>query len=840
MSDTKPVLSISVGEFVEYTLRSGDLVLDYTITEHIRAVDGIRFHQQIQSQRPKQYTPEFTLSHSVETEDFILVLSGRADGVYHYPNKAIIDEIKTTTENPDTFETKPNLLHWGQAKLYALFYATQHHLDSIDVQLTYFKPGSSGFYYKDETAKKSKTREYLQTFSIEELQAFFQDLLTGYIQWMKTLHRWHQTRNESIKQLKFPFSEYRPGQREMAVDVYKAIKESQQLIMEAPTGIGKTMASVFPAIKAVGNHLIEKFFYLTAKTTGRTVAQKAFEDLKKRGLHFKSLSLTAKDKICFNPTCGCNGEECQYARGFYDRINPAVDAVFQREIDILSQEIIENTALEFTVCPFEFSLELALWADAIIADYNYAFDPRVFLKRFFNQENTQKKYAFLVDEANNMVDRSREMFSAELYKKKFQELRPQLKGVHLGLYRAVGSLLNGFNKLKKECEDAGEPLSMPESPDDFVGLLVRFLNTAEKWLVQNIPATFRKDLISLYFETNWFLKVAEIFSHQYITTLEEIGGDFRVKLFCIDPSVLLSAAFERCKAAVFFSATLSPLDYFRQVLGCAPNAQELVLSSPFPTQNLYCAIADRVSTLYKNRDQTKTDIARMINAMVRSHAGNYLVFFPSYQYMNMIFEIFVMMNPHVERVIQVPGMTETQRLDFLERFSEENRVNGKTLVGFAVMGGVFGEGIDLVGDRLSGAAVVGVGLPGISLEREAIKEYFDEQNDSGFEFAYLYPGMNRVLQAAGRVIRTPKDHGVVVLIDHRFTTSRYRELFPHHWKPNRVGTDGQLQYLLSRFFAHKAKNDPKPGDPVNPGNGAESEIGNGSGNGGVQEVLPVS
>jgi DNA excision repair protein ERCC-2 len=558
------------------------------------------------------------------------------------------------------------------------------------------------------------------------------------------------------------------------------------------------MAAVFPGVKAVGNGLTNKFFYLTAKTTGRAVAEKALNDLRARGLHFKSVTLTAKDKICFNPDKECNPEECECARGFYDRINEAVETTFQQED--LSRDVIAAAARQFTVCPFELSLELALWVDCVICDYNYAFDPRVYLRRFFGEETGEKNSTFLVDEANNLVDRSREMFSAELYKKSFLELRRLVKKDIPNVYKTLGLLNTRFVELRKEITDADKPISQEKYPDDLVSYLRRFTRETEKWLVRNIKTAYREDLMSLYFEVSWFLKVTEFYGGNYATCLEEVGEDLRVKLFCMDPSQLLAEAFMRCRSAIFFSATLSPMDYFRQVLGCDPAAKEIRLPSSFPRENLCLAVMDRISTMFKYRQQTKLAVARAIDLMAKQRPGNYLVFFPSYQYMKMIFELFNIMNPFKEILVQSPGMTEAERDEFLAKFSKDNLVNGKTLVGFAVMGGVFGEGIDLVGDRLSGAAIVGVGLPGISLERELIKDYFANLQGTGFEYAYLYPGMNRVLQAAGRVIRTAEDRGVVLLIDHRFSTHQYRVLFPPHWQPNRIRDERHLEEILKNFY----------------------------------------
>lgn len=771
---------------MEHTLRSGDLVREFVeFSSGDRAQEGIRAHRKIRDSRPAEYRAEVTVSHQVEIDEFIVDINGRADGIYEYPDHVIIDEIKSTTRNLDTYETEQPPVHWGQVKVYAYIYAVQNELREIDAQLTYYQ-------VNDE-----KAREFRQTFSQEDLETFFFDLLKRYLGWAETLEKWAEERDKSIKPLKFPFAAYRPGQRRMALDIYHAVKKEQQLIVEAPTGIGKTMAAVFPAVKAMGNGLTDKFFYLTAKTTGRAVAEKALTDLRGNGLKFKSLTLTAKDKICFNPDSACNGEECQFARGFYDRINEAVETTFQQES--LTRETIETAARQFNVCPFEFSLELSLWVDSIICDYNYAFDPRVYLRRFFGEENIEKKYTFLVDEANNLVDRSREMFSAELFKQSFLELRRAVKKDIPKMFQALGKINSRLVQLRKECKEERGAMARETYPDEFLPLLRRFIRVTEKWLSRNIKTAYRDEILNLYFDVSWFLKVSDFYDGNYATCLEETDNDFRLKLFCIDPSLLLTEAFLRCGSAIFFSATLSPVDYFRQILGCAAEAKELILPSPFPWSNLCLPVADRISTLYKYRERTKMEVAQTIDTLVKQQPGNYLVFFPSYKYMKTVHGLFAVMNPFKKILVQSPGMTEGERDEFLETFSEDNAAAGKTLVGFAVMGGIFGEGIDLVGDRLSGAVIVGVGLPGISLERELIKEYFTNLQGTGFEYAYLYPGMNRVFQAAGRVIRTEDDRGVVLLIGHRFSTHQYRILFPRQWRPIRIRDQRHLQEVLTEF-----------------------------------------
>jgi DNA excision repair protein ERCC-2 len=450
------------------------------------------------------------------------------------------------------------------------------------------------------------------------------------------------------------------------------------------------------------------------------------------------------------------------------------------------------------VCPFEFSLTLSLWTDCIICDYNYAFDPRVFLRRFFLEENGH--YTFLIDEAHNLVDRSREMFSAELFKQPVLNTRRSLRHELPAISKNLGQINSWMGRARKKCDACS--LSMyaeKKSPDDLLPLLHSFMRMTERWLSRNIKTPFREDLLELFFAVAGFLRVAEHYDECYATCFYKIKKDLKLKLFCIDPSDQLKSALTRCNAAVFFSATLSPMEYFKKILGCAENAKQLTLPSPFPAENLALFVADSVSTLYRQREKTKDQVAQAIFTLIHQKKGNYLVFFPSYEYMMTVYESLNSECPPGEIILQTPHMSEPAREEFLKRFATENL---QTLVGFAVMGGVFSEGIDLVGDHLSGAVVVGVGLPGISLERDLIREYFAVSLHAGFEYAYQFPGINRVFQAAGRVIRTETDRGVVLLIDQRYATQRYRILLPGEWSPARVRNLQQFAEDL-RMFWHR-------------------------------------
>ena len=775
----KKILKIAVRDLVAHVLRSGDLAFEFLSST--RPVEGIRIHQKIQQSRPEGYQSEVAVSHNIETELFTLAIGGRIDGIQETSNGVVIEEIKTTTRSLDHFEHHEDAAHWGQLKSYAYIYAKHNKLPGLDARLT---------YYQVDTGQ---ILDFQKQVTLAELESFFQDLVAGYLQWAQTIMRWQRLRDASIRRLEFPFSNYRPGQREMAVGVYRTIKNQSQLLVQAATGIGKTMAVIFSAVKALGQEISTKIFYLTARTTGRIAAEKALDELRKKNLRLKSLTITAKEKICFNPAANCNPDECEFAKGYFDRLNGALEDIFHQ--DAFTREAVAQAARYHRICPFEFSLELSLWAECIICDYNYAFDPRVFLRRFFQEETGN--YTFLIDEAHNLVDRSREMFSAELFKQPLLEVRRAVRGELPRVYKSLGKINAWMVKAGKKSDASAPVWHEKEPPATLLPLLRRFLGITEHWLSRNLKASFREDLLNLYFKISGFMRVAEQYDESYATCYEKIKKDLKLKLFCIDPSIGLKHALNRCMAAVFFSATMTPMAYFQKILGCHEGAAELILTSPFPAENLGLFVSNRLSTLYRQRQSTKFHISQAIRTFINQKKGNYLVFFPSYEYLQMILDTFVSDSPDSETIVQTPAMSEREREDFLNRFSRDNPAS---LLGFAVMGGIFGEGIDLVGDRLSGAVVVGVGLPGICLERELIREYFAATLNAGFEFAYQYPGINRVLQAAGRVIRSETDRGAVLLIDQRYATYRYRSLLLPQWNPIQVRNQAQFAHDLQKFW----------------------------------------
>ena len=788
MMDETIFLKTSVRNLVEFVLQEGDLHTGGFQTPD-RAVVGIWGHRRLQRSRPEGYEAEVPISHVASSDGLRLEIFGRIDGVFSQESPVTIEEIKTTTHDL-SLSAGDNVLHWAQAQCYAYIYAQQHHLAEIRVQLTYYQVDSHD------------VKTFQRLFDLAELDSFFTGLVAAYLDWMKKVIAWRGRRDESIKQLDFPYPAYRPGQREMAVAVYKTIHGSRKLFAQAPTGIGKTIAALFPAVKALGSDLAAKIFYLTAKTSGRLVAEQTLDDLRQAGLSLKSVTLTAREKVCFCTAGGIEPEECPYARNYYGKVKAALAELDGH--DSFTRPVITGLAQRYEVCPFEFSLDLALWVDCIICDYNYAFDPQAYLRRFF--DNVAEPYIFLVDEAHNLPDRARQMFSAELDKQAVLALRKLVKP-HLP---DLAKSLSGINQVlldRRKLVEAGDlpALVEQETPADLLQAIRRFTRQAEAWLALNRPAPFRPALLEFYFQCSTYLRFAETFFYAgYVSYFERRdAAGLTARLFCLDPSPFLAAALDRCRAAIFFSATLLPQAYFARVLTGAADQPHLTLPSPFPREHLRLLVHSHVSTLYADRASSYPAVTAAIEAVCTAHTGNYLVFFPSYAYLAAIAELLKARWPERQLLIQDRGMAEAAREAFLARFSASNE---ETLIGLAVMGGIFGEGIDLVGDRLIGAVIVGVGLPQLCLERDLLKEYFNRHNNNqGFAYAYQYPGLNRVMQAAGRVIRTENDRGVIVLIDDRFTRPRYTRLYPPEWRSFQpVQSAEQVRQKLAEFWSAPA------------------------------------
>jgi len=783
LSEAHQAHTISVRSLVTFVLQE-DSLTPGGFQKRDRAQAGTQGHKRVQRSRPEDYQTEVEIAFRVDGEEPSMEVRGRIDGLYAAQEPVIIEEIKTTTLALDSVNEDHNPLHWAQAQCYAHMLARQENLCEVCIHLTY--------YQLDSRAEKTFERH----FTAAELETFFSELITPYLVWFRKVRERQMQRDQSVQELDFPYEAYRPGQRDMAVDVYKAIRANDRLYVQAPTGVGKTIAALFPAVKALGLGLADKIFYLTAKTPGRFVVEVALDDMRRAGLQFKSVTLTAKEKICFCPPVNCDPEECVFACNYFGKVKTALAEIDQ--YDAFSRPVIEQIAREYEICPFEFSLDLALWVDCIICDYNYAFDPRVYLRRFF--DFSTDPYVFLIDEAHNLPDRARSMYSAELDKKTVLDLRRALKG-HLPVLVKKLSVINKILlEKRKACQAEGlNALVEQEPPEKLLKAVREFNQKAEDWLVLNRSTEFRQELLDFYFSCSNYLRTAEYFDTFYVSYFERQGrADLKAKLFCLDPAPMLAAPLDRSQSTIFFSATLLPLEYFMKLLTGSDDHPKRAFRSPFPVENVRLLIHNRISTKYRQRADSYAPIASAIETICDAQVGNYLVYFPSYAYMSAVLELVKERLPEEQLLVQDRGMSEAARETFLAQFSSENP---ETLIGFAVMGGIFGEGIDLVGERLIGAVVVGVGLPQLCLERDLIKGYFDQHNASGFAYAYQYPGFNRVLQATGRVIRTEIDRGIIVLIDERFTHARYRRLYPAHWQGYQVvKREAEIKDQLGRFW----------------------------------------
>lgn len=860
MRITEGLVKISVRELVEFVLRQGSI--RNNVVSSNRAVIGTMAHKKIQDSMEANYEAEVRMVYECKVGEVTFVVEGRADGIIRDLVSVTIDEIKTTATPLEAIDEDFNPLHWAQAKCYAYFYAKDKHLDQMQVRLT---------YYNIET----KEIKHLQKgFAYEELQAFFNDLIRRYYKWIKFYMDWMKKRDGSLQTLTFPFERYRQGQREVAGSVYRSIRDGKNLFVNAPTGIGKTISTLFPAFKAMGEGKGTKIFYLTAKTITRTVAEEGVIRLQKNGAQIKALTLTAKDKICFCDKRQCHPDFCQWADGHYDRVDDAVYEMITKE-NLLTRELIEGYARRYRVCPFEMALDLSVWADVVICDYNYIFDPTVGLKRFVDNSD----FILLVDEAHNLVDRAREMYSAGLSKKKVLAVKKQLGREHSAITKELNKINEWMLELRRTyIDDLGVYISK-EPPKQLYTLLRRFLNACDKKLVQkgnDLP----NDLLDLYFDAYNFNRTYELFDEHYICYGEQTGSEVYFKQFCMDPSLALSEITSTCKSAIFFSATLLPIDYFKDMLG-GKDEMAINFDSPFEARHALRLIATDVSTRYKDRAASLNKICGYIEQMMQSRKGHYMVFFPSYKYMMDTYEHFLWRNEKevhmqsnflnlsqskeaeqindrvktndiegindrvknndigeindrvkindmggindrvdIEKITSQDGihmrcgtsyeftlykqdtsMGEEEREAFLSHFEDTNEAT----LNFCVLGGIFSEGIDLTGEKLIGVAVVGVGLPQIGLERNLIKGYFDEVEKDGYHYAYTYPGINKVLQAVGRLIRTEEDKGVILLIDDRYRSPLYQTMLPHQYQWIR-GVE-ELESRMSSFYEYEGERD---------------------------------
>ena len=842
----KNTISVSVRTLVEFILRGGDIDNRKKSGQDVQLMlEGARIHRMIQQQMGSDYHAEVYLKKLIELDDYDILIDGRADGIIYTSemNQVMIDEIKTMYLDLERLH-EPVPVHLAQAKCYACMFAEEHKLKEITVRMTYVNQTTM------------HTKYFHETYTWGEIRRWFNDLIEQYRRWARFEFEFRQIRNESIHGIEFPF-EYREGQKELVSQVYRTIYHGRKLFLQAPTGTGKTVSTVFPAVKAMGEGLADRIFYLTAKTITRTVAAECFDILRQQGLRMKSVVITAKDKICCLDKPDCNPVGCERAKGHFDRINDAMYDLLTHE-DSFTRYIIERYAEKHCVCPFELCLDMSLFSDTVICDYNYVFDPNVYLRRFFG-DGVSGRYIFLVDEAHNLVERGMNMYSAELYKEEFLAVKQLLKepagelpealgegkdaeeglrtetdagtgktkktgqcratatgkreSIDQGLDRALGACNRKLLTMKKDCiECINTDTDMNTGPDknymvlddisEFIMALNRLMARLENFLDEQEHFRHMEEVLDFYFKVRHFLNMFEnMGDDDYRIYCERTyDGDLMLKLLCVNPAASIKLRLTKGVSTVFFSATLLPVQYYKDMLGAAPEDYAVYAHSIFDLNKRGLFIAADVSSKYTRRNDTEYyNIAGYIHDICRARKGNYMVFFPSHAFLEKVLGAYEMYwsDESVRLLVQKPSMKEEEREEFLSYFTgsahalPDTDMGSAATIGFCVMGGIFAEGIDLKNDSLIGAVIVGTGLPMVCSERKILKEAYEMMGLDGFDYAYTYPGMNKVMQAAGRVIRTVDDVGIVALLDERFLLPKYMKLFPREWKNYermRIGT----------------------------------------------------
>lgn len=769
-------IKLSVRELVEFIYKSGDINVKSLSPD--RALEGIKAHKILQSQMGEDYKKEYYLKKEFEFNNILFIIEGRADGIINANNITTVDEIKSTYADIEKIDLNYNIAHISQAKCYAYMYGLENNLENLVVQLRYYN------------LDNGRTKILSYDCTMAELEMFFYNLLNMYLDWAKTILELRNERETTVKSLEFPFNEYRQGQRNFSVAVFQTIKEGKKLFAQAPTGVGKTISVLFPAIKSLNFKSNTKIYYLTAKSSTKNIALSTVKLMTDRGLKLRTTVITAKDKICFMDETKCDPEYCPYARGYYDKLNEPLKKSIKNEC-LFDRDYIERVGRQYEICPFEFSLDLGYMSDVVICDYNYYFDPRVALQRddVFKNNND----ILLIDEAHNLEDRARSMYSPELIKEEYYEVYKLMKSIN----KKISSSLSNINKKFIEIKNSStEPFIFDEEPADLVNALRKFAVLAEEFINDKKNENVPDELVDIYFKSTFFIKISEIADDSFCYYSESNKKITTVKLFLIDPSSILKEILKKAWSSVFFSATLTPLKYFKYILGGSEEDYLLKIKSPFAEENLKLMVTGDLSMKYALRDNNIQAACQYINEVINEKAGNYMVFFPSYSFMEKTYETYKDLFSTTNIILQTQGVSEEEQEIITQKFKNETGV-----VLFTVVGGIFSEGIDLPLEKLIGAIIIGTGIPMISFERNIIRSFFDDKFNSGYDFAYKYPGFNKILQSAGRVIRTENDRGVVLLIDSRLCDKTYLRLFPEHWNHYvKINSVKDVKYQMNNFW----------------------------------------
>ncbi len=800
----RAVITLSVGELCALAYRDGDLDLRPGMGKLLspeRALLGAEAHRKLQAAAGEDYQAEVPLSSTELFHGLCYEVSGRADGIL--PGDPLtVDEIKTVSGRVTPMA--PARRHRAQVMCYAHFLCRERGLERIATRLTYYRTedGSIQYHTEEHTAA--------------ELETFYLELLLKIEYRAQILAERHLQRLPTAREAHFPYAGLREGQELLIRECYRDIKAGKRLFAEAPTGIGKTLSTLYPAVRALGEGIVDKIFYLTAKATTRREAYRAASQLFSAGAQLRTVVLTAREQLCQNEMAKCdpvgisrhcNPLDCPYAKGFYHRAPTAVCRALEA-LNGFSGTAILSYAREYGICPYEFQLELSEFCDIVICDYNYAFDPQVYLRRYFLPDAVKEnRYAFLIDEAHNLFDRATSMYSAGLSGADVEQVLtalPEAEERLRGPLEELGIAMHAFRRLCKDTlqkdengRESGYYLSR-QGMESFYPLLTKGRKACEEWMRQKEASQELLPLVyGLFTKLKKMERIAEYYDERFLTFILAENGVYTLRLICLDPAAVLDACLGRAYASVFFSATLTPPDYFADILGGGKGAVRISLPSPYRPEQSCLVAVNGVSTRYEDRAASYKKIASLIAAAVSGKAGNYIAYFPSYDYMEKVAELFQKRYPKVAVVLQERGMTAGRRDAFLDAFQGD----GKLRVGFCVLGGSFSEGVDLPGNRLIGVVIVGTGLPGISNERNILRDYYDNTRERGFDYAYTYPGINRVLQAAGRVIRREEDRGVIVLIDDRYATPQLRSLLPDHWQTMQyAGNAAELAETVKEFW----------------------------------------
>ncbi len=747
----------AVKEIATFLYSSGDLTNEFF--QNNTKIDGKKAHSFLQRKYNDDSKKEYYIKHTFRYKTDEITIHGFIDGVLKENGSIILEEIKSTKEDLKKIDLDYHKEHLAQLKLYGYLYAYLNNMSNVNLRLTYV------------SVSDYKTKSFNINIPFEELSKFFIKSIDDYTSWYQTLYENSNLKLNTLKNIEFPFKTKRQGQIDLMKASYLTMKSNSILYAIAPTGIGKTMAVIFSTLKSMTKHN-EKLFYLTAKTVGKEVAIKSFEMLIQNGLNLHVIALRAKQKSCQMNYEHCDPEKCPYAKGYFERLRQAIEDIYNNEL-VYTYDKILAYANKYTLCAFEFSLDLSYFCDAIICDYNYVFDPKTHLIRYFDEDEYQPK--ILVDEAHNLVERSKEMYSAKLD----SNIPYYLEALISSYDRSVTKNVKNFYKeLEKYNELINEDLFYFSHFLDEVMLsnLKQFVSKCEIILSDNKDIKDKDVILKYYFAIKDFTDTSEYFEENHIFLIkQQEDKSYEIILKCCDASSFIYETIKlKTKGIVFFSATLFPINYYMDLL-TKGNGKYISLPSPFDKDNLKLIIQDNVSTKYKDRQNSVIDICNVINILVNSKKGNYIVFFPSYKYIELILEHLEVSN--TELIIQKSNMNDKEKDKILDKFKNTKKAH----LGLFVLGGSFSEGIDFEGDLLNGVIIVGVGLPMVNVENNILSNFFEEKYSKGFDYAYTYPGFNKVVQAAGRVIRTEYDKGIVILIDQRYKYRLYQELMPDAW-----------------------------------------------------------